>query len=123
MSEETKKDAGARWDVPVPKGLEPGWFERSSWAQRDWERALALYWKRRLDAGYPRMPDKDAPWFSASRNQAVIEADLTLARKDYRRRILGWFEKLCMPLANGQVLPNEVELLLKEEAEADEKSL
>ena len=90
------------WDVPTPVGREPGWFERSSWAERDWQAALKKYWEARQ-------------WHNDPAAQSRADATLRVARADYRRRILGWYNALCLPMQPGHCVPTSVAELLAEE--------
>lgn len=100
------------------KNTEPGWFERSSWAYERFRRATDEYFKARASIGsYPWRPDLSAPNGSLERQQAAADDTIRRARKEYRNQILGWYRKLCLPLAPGEETPNEVERLLREEAD------
>jgi hypothetical protein len=106
-------------DPPYPKHREPGWFERSSWADRDWTAALNAYWDARGRLGFPFRPNAEAPVGSFERTCAAVQANLSDAREDYRRRILSWYRKLCLPLGPGCEVPNRVAELMFEQWDLD----
>lgn len=97
---------------PFPGNREPGWFERSSWATQDWKLAQRAYWEDRARIGYPWLPD-ECP------EQAAADDRICVARAHYRRRILGWYAALCLPLRPGHVVPNEVAHLQWEQWDLD----
>lgn len=107
------------WDPPYPKHREPGWFERSSWAERDWRAAQRAYWEERARIGYPWRPDPSAHRCSPEHAQAVADENIRAARVAYRRRILGWYAALCLPLKPGEVVPNRVAELQWEQWDID----
>lgn len=85
------------------------WYNVTTLADRDWRAALAHYWNER---GHHRgalwAPNTD--W-----RQARVEAQIAVARCDYRGRVLTWYWTLCLPLALGSGTPNSVAELLAEE--------
>lgn len=104
---------------PFSDGREPGWFDRSSWADADWKRAQAAYWDERCKLGYPWRPNPDAAFYDPARAQAAADARLRAARVDYRTRILSWYAKLCLPLEPGSEVPNAVARLMWEQWDID----
>lgn len=102
------------WSPPHPTDREPSWFERSSWAEHDWNAALEHYWTERARIGFPWRPDINAHRLSVEL-QALVDGDIHHARESYRRRVLGWYRKLCLPMQPGMCVPNRVAELMFEE--------
>lgn len=84
------------------------WVNVTTWALHDWKRALSVYQDAYADAR------GDDHKIGPARSQ------LDRARADYRRRVLTWFRKLCLPLRAGECIPNEVSILLAEAWELGE---
>ena len=80
------------------------WISVTTWADRDWKAALTNYWRMR--DGAQRNHDEAA--------LAAAHRFVMIARADYRRRVLGWYRKLCLPIRPGECVPNEVATLLAE---------
>jgi hypothetical protein len=82
---------------------EPTWFEASSRTLKQYnDQCIYLDQAYRLRYRDPDMKEK-------------FERLMKEARMTYRNTILGWYRKLCLPLKPGEVTPNEVARLLKEE--------
>lgn len=100
-----------RWNPPYPKDREPNWYERSCWAERDWQAALERFWddleaQRRRGVSYEDAKER-------------VGSQLSIARTEYRRRVLGWYRKLCLPMEPGDCVPNTVAELLAEEEDLE----
>ncbi len=110
----------SNWDVPWPRSGVPGWFEYSSWAERDWEIACNRYDLARYELrGFPWCPDPTADPRSVAGQQARVDREIENARAELRRRVLGWYRKLCWPLQSGEVVPNRVAQLQWEQWDLD----
>lgn len=84
-------------------GDEHNWFNVTTWADRDWNAALEVYWNEmRTARSYPAL-------------EAKARARLDVARADYRHRVLSWYRKLLLPMRPGDAVPNRVAELLAEE--------
>lgn len=106
---------------PYPTGREPNWHERSSWTMCDWIASVDHYWDARYRLrGYPWNPDPTAPQFSVERQQASLDAEIQRKREEYRRRILGWYRKLCTPFSPPCEVPDEVSRLMYEQWDVDD---
>jgi hypothetical protein len=86
----------------------PGWFERSSWAHDAWQGAQERFYETYYGGRLYESPRSEF----AQRAIAQLEID----RANYRRMILGWFHKLCIPLSLSPVecTPNAVAELAAE---------
>jgi len=98
---------------------DPGWFERSSWADQAWRSANERYWEARDKLGRPWRPDKNAYRGSLALAQAMADESLYRARAEYRHQILSWYAKLCLPLKSDESVPNEVAYLQYEQWDLD----
>lgn len=94
------------WDPRVPAEKQFSWFNVTTWADRDWEAAKRVYELRADRARYTALDPEHA--------LKVARADLTHAREDYRRRVLTWYVKLCLPIVPGETTPTRVAELLAE---------
>jgi hypothetical protein len=90
------------WDDRFPADKQFSWYNVTTWAERDWNAALKEYW-----SSYKNDYDTDR-FDSAKRTLAI-------AREDYRRRVLSWYRKLCLPMEPGDCVPTRVAELLAEE--------
>ena len=89
---------------PVVTAAAPmfSWFNVTTWALRDWENAQRRY--------YDELHGARARW-----EHEAAHARLRAARASCRHRVLSWYWKLLTPMKLGDVVPDEVALLLAEE--------
>jgi hypothetical protein len=82
--------------------VEHNWFNVTTWADRDWKASQVECLRRMSEAKH---------------DPAKIEFAkrcLIAHREDYRRRVLSWYRKLCLPMQIGDAVPNRVAELLAE---------
>jgi hypothetical protein len=94
--------ANEKW----PIGREPNWFEVSSRADDVWRGAQQRFYETYYGDQLYQYPNGTA----AQQAQHQLERD----RQNYRRMILGWYKKLCLPMTPEQCTPSMVAELLAE---------
>ncbi len=86
---------------------EHSWFNVTTWAERDWQAAQAEYYRARF-------APRDYWRASPPPDEPELRRRLEAARADYRRRVLTWYRKLCLPMQIGECTPNRVAEMIAE---------
>lgn len=91
------------WVEHLPADKQYSWYNVTSWAEADWQVAVATYYKETWEG-------RDDPRKIEAANERV-----RWARRHYRERVLGWYRKLLLPIVPGECVPDTVAELLAEE--------
>lgn len=83
------------------------WFQATTNALDGWRNSCRQYEEEMYRIRGWERPESD--------DVALARARLRNARADYRRVVIGWYFKLLVPMDLGDVVPDEVALLLAED--------